>query len=204
MIIRPWIQHGVVGETNAAITKPPPQEDLFFALVSFPECLRVVPINSSHPPTPPRQDAASTKRPQRSGAIFLFSLGLARLASTCAPSHPPTPRRAETRRVPTSTAYERSFQARSCFLVGRGWIDLLLRAWTSTATLIIRLVWCARSASKGDQPAHTPPPFPVCRVPRAQEADGPALFFLHPGGVPGRAVIGNRTRNLLIPLLTVG
>src|SRR6188508_3318006 len=39
---------------------------------------------------------------------------------------------------------------------GRGWIDLLLRAWTSTAFLKMRWIWCARSASKGDQPARTP------------------------------------------------
>src|SRR5688572_25379269 len=44
-----------------------------------------------------------------------------------------------------------SLQARSFLSPGRGLIDLLLRAWASTATLQIRLVWCARSASKGDQ-----------------------------------------------------
>ena len=186
MIIRPWIQHGVVGETNAAITKPPPQEDLFFALVSFPECLRVVPINSSHPPTPPRQDAACTsltrpalrtrdvrypRLPQRSGQPFYSSFpggGPSSLkVRTFSPTYPGAPRRAVSRGAPP---YERSFQGRSCFLVGRGWIDLLLRAWTSTATLIIRLVWCARSASKGDEPAHTPPPF--SRVPRSASTRG--------------------------------
>jgi hypothetical protein len=34
---------------------------------------------------------------------------------------------------------------------GAGLIGLLLRAWTSTDFLQIRLIWCARSASKGDQ-----------------------------------------------------
>ena len=80
-----------------------------------------------------------------------------------------TPRRAPAH---ASTAFKCSFQARlymdgkvdqskraclnapsklACSLFGRGLIDLLLRAWASTATLQIRLVWCARSASKGDQ-----------------------------------------------------
>ena len=39
--------------------------------------------------------------------------------------------------------------ARSPF--GAGLIGLLLRAWTSTDFLQIRLIWRARSASKGDQ-----------------------------------------------------
>ena len=43
--------------------------------------------------------------------------------------------------------------ARSPF--GAGLIGLLLRAWTSTDFLQIRLIWPARSACKGDQPART-------------------------------------------------
>jgi hypothetical protein len=58
----------------------------------------------------------------------------------------------------------------ACISWGRGWIDLLLRAWTSTAFLKIRWIWCARSASKGDQPAHTPLPL------RSQAAIVPCGF----------------------------
>ena len=43
-----------------------------------------------------------------------------------------------------------------CFLLGQGLVDLPLRAWTSTALLAIRLIWCARSASKGDQQPFAP------------------------------------------------
>jgi len=39
---------------------------------------------------------------------------------------------------------------------GRGLIDLLLRAWTSTDSLKISWIWCARSASKGDQQPSCP------------------------------------------------
>lgn len=37
------------------------------------------------------------------------------------------------------------------YSLDEGLIGLLLRAWTSTAFLAIRWIWCARSASKGDQ-----------------------------------------------------
>jgi len=60
------------------------------------------------------------------------------------------------------------------FSTGRGWIDLLLRAWTSTDYLTIRLVWCARSASKGDQQPLRPR-FLVCRGRRAQGLTRPPL-----------------------------
>jgi hypothetical protein len=50
---------------------------------------------------------------------------------------------------------------------GQGLIDLPLRAWTSTAFLRIRWIWCARSASKGDQQPFAPLCL-VCRLPRAQ------------------------------------
>ena len=43
--------------------------------------------------------------------------------------------------------------------LGQGLIDLLLRAWTSTDFLTIQWIWCARSASNGDEQ----PPFTALR-----------------------------------------
>jgi hypothetical protein len=40
-------------------------------------------------------------------------------------------------------------------MMGERVVDLLLRAWTTTAYLRIRWIWCARSASKGDQQPYT-------------------------------------------------
>src|SRR5678809_1065926 len=40
---------------------------------------------------------------------------------------------------------------------GRGWIDLLLRAWTSTDFLTILCIWFVLSLSKGVQPVRTLP-----------------------------------------------
>ena len=101
---------------------------------------------------------------------------------------PTRPRRAGTRRVPE--------EHRFFIFSGRGWIDLLLRAWTSTAILKIRLVWCARSASKGDQPAHTPLRFPCAAFREHKRLTGQPCLFPTPGGVRARAVIDDRTRVL--------
>jgi len=56
--------------------------------------------------------------------------------------------------------------ARSPF--GAGLIGLLLRAWTSTDFLQIRLIWRARSASKGDQ---QPSPLSLWRARSASKGD---------------------------------
>src|SRR4029079_2384067 len=55
-------------------------------------------------------------------------------------------------------------------LQGAGFVDLLLRAWTSTAYLRIRWIWCARSASKGDQQPSHPSFFPSAQI-RAFDAE---------------------------------
>ena len=134
-------------------------------------------------PTLARRDAPFTRRTQRSSdSLSCFhSSGGVRLASTCEASHPPSP--GATRRAVCPDEHRLiidPFQAR-WLSSGRGWIDLQLRAFDEHRLLKIRLVGCARWASNGDQPAHTPPPFPVCRVPRAQEADGPALPLSYTG-----------------------
>jgi len=64
--------------------------------------------------------------------------------------------------------------ARSPF--GAGLIGLLLRAWTSTDFLQIRLIWRARSASKGDQ---QPSPLSLWRARSASKGDQPARTPLH-------------------------
>ena len=78
-------------------------------------------------------------------------------------SHPPNPGRAKTRLFPGGDGETHCSKVRSNdpsklarALLGRGLIDLQVRAWTSTAFLRIRLVWCARSASKGDQQPSRP------------------------------------------------
>ena len=76
------------------------------------------------------------------------------------PPDPPIALQSFTRDAPfslvamASNINDPSKLARSPF--GAGLIGLLLRAWTSTDFLQIRLIWRARSASKGDQPARTP------------------------------------------------
>ena len=112
------------------------------------------PAQSFHPPDPPIA-SQSIPRDVRLPKLTRPAVG--------EPFHPPT-HRLLCNRLPGTRPFPR-WRWRDAEIIlpsslvgssGRGWIDLLLRAWTSTATIKIRLVWCARSASTGDQPARTP------------------------------------------------
>src|SRR5687767_14752817 len=75
----------------------------------------------------------------------------------------------------TSTAHKMVLPSSLVLSQGRGWFDLLMRAWTSTDFLGIRWIWCARSASTGDQPALTPSlsGVPPSASARTDQADPP-------------------------------
>ena len=140
-----------------------------------------------------------TRCPQRSlesrSSSSFFSgggpLSLKR-ARTFSPTQPCA--RRDVRFAHVSTALQRILPSSLVLSSGRGLVDLLLRAWTSTAFLRIRWIWCARSASTGD---HQPsgPSFWCAAFREHKRLTGRPLSPT-PGGVRGRAVIGDRPRNL--------
>jgi hypothetical protein len=149
-----------------------------------------------HPPTRPRRDAVFTKRPQRCTCLLSHSFSLFSGRPFSRKRANPTfgtPRRVLFRSehplfemVPSKLAHT---------LFGRGLIDLPVRAWTSTDFLTIRLIWCARSASKGDQQPSRPSHFWCAAFREHKRPTGRSALLPHRAGCEdGSGPFGDRTR----------